>query len=84
MTPATKAATESTKVRNSSDEEPTKKTVADRFTMWEKRTGDALTPLRQAAPLPGGKGTPGPASKAASFQPHTDKGLCFTFSILFC
>lgn len=59
-------------------EEPTNKAVAERFAMWEKKTGDSLTPLRQATPLRGRQPTPskqpGPhASGPASIQTQTSE-----------
>ncbi|XP_067932572.1 anillin-like isoform X2 [Watersipora subatra] len=56
--------------RKHSDDEPTQKAVSDRFSMWEKRAGDALTPLRQATPLRGAKANtpavvPGSATKGS-------------------
>lgn len=58
--PANVSAVKYSESRSSqSDDEPTKKAVADRFSMWEKKTGDSLTPLRQAnTPLRSTRATP--------------------------
>ena len=64
--PALKATSNSSGSKSQSDDEPTQKAVADRFSMWEKRAGDSLTPLRQATPL----------NRAASANRPAFKGLC--------
>lgn len=47
------------------DDEPTQRAVADRFSMWEKKAGDALGPLRQATPIHGNKASTPAAAKTA-------------------
>lgn len=60
-----------------SDDEPTKKAVADRFSMWEKKmTGDALTPLRQGTPLKGLRATP--AKQSGKYSPCLKVTHCVT------
>jgi len=46
-------------VSNVPVDDPTSTPVANRFAMWEKKTGDALTPLRAAPKLESARSTPG-------------------------